>query len=110
MTVMHAIRKGKTEDASVVDHDHDDGERTEEIETGLALTISKTRIDYGFAHTSSLLTAEIAEVTEFCQNRDVAGLNGSFRIVSRICGEDISSRSWQQRAQSVSVTPKVESI
>ena len=47
---MATIRKREAENACVVDNDYDDGERTEKIETGLALAISKARIDCGLTH------------------------------------------------------------
>jgi hypothetical protein len=50
---MPAIRQREPENAGVVNNDNDDGERAEEIETGLAFAISKARIDCGFAHRSS---------------------------------------------------------
>ena len=40
----------EAENACVIDNDYDDGERTEKIETGLALAISKARIDCGLTH------------------------------------------------------------
>lgn len=42
---MDAAGHGKTHDPSVVNDDHDDREGAEEIETGLAFTILKPRID-----------------------------------------------------------------
>jgi hypothetical protein len=47
---MPMIRKREAENAGVIDNNDDDGQRTEEIETGLAFAISKARIDYGLAH------------------------------------------------------------
>jgi hypothetical protein len=42
---MHAARKRKAHDAGVINDDYDDGQRTQKIETGLAFTIGKARIN-----------------------------------------------------------------
>ena len=45
---MGAIPQRKTDDASVINNDHNDCQRPEEIETGLAVSIPEPRIEISF--------------------------------------------------------------
>jgi hypothetical protein len=46
---MPAVRKREAENAGVVNDDDYDGDRAKKIETGLALAILKSRINYCFS-------------------------------------------------------------
>ncbi len=61
---MNAAGQGEAENAGVVNNDHDNGERAEEIEPGLALTIRKTGVELGSPATAGKLRSEVRGQTK----------------------------------------------